>query len=112
MSFSVCASVAVTAQPRAAQKCAVATPVLASPTTRTRLPRSSNGFGIRAFFDLALLAVSVVKAQPAVAVARAPRESELQFFPGPGQSFPNYLFLCLSATQRKHPRRAKESALA
>src|SRR5213079_2400146 len=31
---------------RAAQKSAVATPVLASPTTNKRLPRNSNGFGI------------------------------------------------------------------
>src|SRR5229473_5093771 len=46
ISFSVRASVAVTFAPRAAQKSAVATPVLASPTTSTRLPRNSNGFGI------------------------------------------------------------------
>src|SRR6266849_3853958 len=46
ISFSVRASVAVTFAPRAAQKSAVATPVLASPMTSTRLPRNSNGFGI------------------------------------------------------------------
>src|SRR4029077_4228260 len=46
ISFSGRASVAVTFAPRAAQKSAVATPVLASPTTSTRLPRNSNGFGI------------------------------------------------------------------
>src|SRR6266481_1983677 len=46
ISFSVRASVAVTFAPRAAQKSAVATPVLASPTTSTRLPRNSNGLGI------------------------------------------------------------------
>src|SRR6267143_127105 len=46
ISFSVRASVAVTFAPRAAQKSAVARPVLASPTTSTRLPRNSNGFGI------------------------------------------------------------------
>src|SRR5438445_9405465 len=40
------ASVAVTWAPRAAQKSAVATPVRASPTTSTRLPRNSNGFAI------------------------------------------------------------------
>src|SRR5262249_32945474 len=34
-------SLAVTVAPRAAQKSAVATPVLASPTTKTRLPVSS-----------------------------------------------------------------------
>ncbi len=45
ISFSVRASVAVTLAPRAAQNSAVATPVLASPTTSTRLPRNSNGFG-------------------------------------------------------------------
>src|SRR6267143_1084726 len=44
--FSVRASVAVTFAPRAAQKSAVATPVLASPTTSTRLPLNSNEFGI------------------------------------------------------------------
>ncbi len=48
ISFSGRASVAVTFAPRAAQKSAVATPVLASPTTSTRLPRNSNGFGIDA----------------------------------------------------------------
>src|SRR5437660_3141794 len=46
ISFSVRASVAVTFAPRAAQKSAVATPVLANPTTSTRLPRNSNGFAI------------------------------------------------------------------
>src|SRR5229473_8086904 len=46
ISFSVRASVAVTMAPRAAQKSAVAAPVLASPTTSTRLPRNSNGLGI------------------------------------------------------------------
>src|SRR5882762_2544606 len=46
ISFSTRASVAVTLAPRAAQNCAVATPVLASPTTSTRLPRNSNGFAI------------------------------------------------------------------
>src|SRR5713101_613244 len=46
ISFSVRASVAVTFEARAAQKSAVATPVLASPTTSTRLPRNSNGFAI------------------------------------------------------------------
>src|SRR6266852_833583 len=46
ISFSVRASVAVTFAPRAAQKSAVAMPVLASPTTSTRLPRNSNGFAI------------------------------------------------------------------
>src|SRR5207302_3466541 len=46
ISFSVRASVAVTFAPRAAQNSAVATPVLANPTTNTRLPRNSNGFGI------------------------------------------------------------------
>src|SRR6267378_2668829 len=46
ISFSVRASVAVTWAPRAAQNSAVATPVLASPTTSTRLPRNSNGFAI------------------------------------------------------------------
>src|SRR6266481_3990673 len=46
ISLSVRASVAVTFAPRAAQKSAVARPVLASPTTSTRLPRNSNGFGI------------------------------------------------------------------
>src|SRR6266478_1318979 len=46
ISFSVRVSVAVTLAPRAAQKSAVATPVLASPTTSTRLPRNSNEFGI------------------------------------------------------------------
>src|SRR5713101_2680076 len=45
-SFSVRASVAVTFALRAAQKSAVATPVLASPTTSTRLPRNSNGCDI------------------------------------------------------------------
>src|ERR1700731_156662 len=46
ISFSVRASVAVTLAPCAAKKSAVATPLLASPTTSTRLPRNSNGFGI------------------------------------------------------------------
>ena len=46
ISLSVRASVAVTFAPRAAQKSAVAAPVLASPTTSTRLPRNSNGFAI------------------------------------------------------------------
>src|SRR6266478_6125221 len=46
ISFSVRASAAVTFAPRAAQKSAVGTPVLASPTTSTRLPRNSNGFAI------------------------------------------------------------------
>src|SRR5216683_4881554 len=46
ISFSERESVAVTFAPRAAQNNAVATPVLASPTTSTRLPRNSNGFGI------------------------------------------------------------------
>src|SRR5712692_7854095 len=46
ISFSVRASVAVTFAPRVAQNSAVATPVLASPTTSTRLPRNSNGFAI------------------------------------------------------------------
>src|ERR1700730_13976624 len=46
ISSSVRASVAVTFAPRAPQKSVVATPVLASPTTSTRLPRNSNGFAI------------------------------------------------------------------
>src|SRR6266852_6545360 len=46
ISFSDRVSVAVTFALRAAQKIAVATPVLASPTTSTRLPRNSNGFAI------------------------------------------------------------------
>src|SRR5204862_4537068 len=46
ISFSLRASVPVTFAPRSAQKSAVATPVLASPTTNKRLPRNSNGFGI------------------------------------------------------------------
>src|SRR5216684_5866053 len=52
ISFSARASVAVTFAPRAAQKSAVATPVLASPTTSTRLPRNSNEAGI--FFSTIL----------------------------------------------------------
>src|SRR6266446_7443194 len=46
ISFSDRVSVAVTFAARAAQKSEVATPVLASPTTSTRLPRNSNGFAI------------------------------------------------------------------
>src|SRR6266446_4066105 len=46
ISLSDRASVAVTLAPRAAQNCAVVTPVLASPTTSKRLPRNSNGFAI------------------------------------------------------------------
>src|SRR5260370_13058171 len=44
ISFSVRESVAVTAAPRAAQNRDVATPVRASPTTSTRLPRNSTAF--------------------------------------------------------------------
>src|ERR1700687_1481933 len=46
ISLSGRTSVAVTVAPRAAQKSAVATPVLASPTTSTRLPRNSNALAI------------------------------------------------------------------
>src|SRR5260370_9093732 len=46
ISLSVRASVAVTFPRRADQTSAVATPVLASPTTSTRLPRNSNGFAM------------------------------------------------------------------
>src|ERR1700687_6198940 len=46
ISSSERASVAVTLAHRAAQNCPAATPVLASPTTSTRLPRTSNGCAI------------------------------------------------------------------
>src|SRR5260370_5811092 len=71
ISFSVRESVAVTAAPRAAQNRDVATPVRASPTTSTRLPRNSIAFptehslrrGARQFVPLRFLFLSQLQSR-------------------------------------------------